>query len=159
MTKVLDGAKRTERIAATVAREYAKGTSLAETRKILAKDAALGTGGPSRFLGSADPVYYRLAGLARPLVLPAKASAETKDGAASAALATAVRKRRDEGVRWETLAASTEALLGRPVSVSEARRLYEKGKGDLAASYVGRGTRRGAPATYADDAAAIEATL
>lgn len=154
---VLTGEARAARIAATVAKEFGKGTSLAETRKVLAKDPTLGAGEASRFLGTADPIYYRLAGLAAPLVLAKGAKPETADGTASAALAKAVRVRRDAGVRWETLAASIEATIGRRVSVPEARRLYEKGKGDLSSSYAGRGTRRGAPATYADLAATAEA--
>lgn len=155
-SKILVGEARAARIAATVEAEFAKGTTLPETRRKLAADPKLG-GAPSLYLGTADPIYYRLAGTARPLSLAKGAKAETKDGGASSALATAVRKRRDEGVRWETLAASTAVLLGRPVSVPEARRLYEKGKGDLSSSYVGKGTRRGAPATYADLATTAEA--
>lgn len=156
MKTILTGEARAARIEKIVTAEFGKGTSLPETRRILSKDAKLG-GAPSLYLGTADPIYYRLAGTARPLSLPKGAKSETKDGAASSALATAVRKRRDEGVRWETLAASTAALLGRPVSIPEARRLYEKGKGDLESSYVGKGTRRGAPATYADLATTAEA--
>jgi hypothetical protein len=42
--------------------------------------------------------------------------------------------------RWETVAASASASLGRRVSVAEAKRLY----GDVE-SYVGRGTKAAAP--------------
>ena len=151
-TKTLSPEARRAKIAAVVAREYAKGTALPAVRKILAK--TLG-GDPSLYLGTADPVYYRLAGLARPLS-DAKGKPLAKT-AKPAAIRAAVRRRRDEGVRWETLAASAEATLGRKVSVPEAKALYAKAGGDLDASYAGRGTRVGAPATYDDLAAAPEA--
>lgn len=144
---------RTARIAKIVGAEFEKGTALPAVRKLLAKKLG---GAPSLYLGTADPVYYRLAGLARPIALPKGSKAETADGKPSAALASAVRARRDEGVRWETLAASTEALLGRKVSISETKTLYAR-KGDLDASYTGRGTRVGAPKTYADLAASVAA--
>jgi hypothetical protein len=143
--------RKSEERSATIARvvlaEYAKGTPLATVRKLLATGPLGGT--PSLYLGTADPIYYRAAGLSRPL---AKTAAKSP-----AALAAAIRSRRDEGVRWETVAASAEAVLGRRVSVEEAKRLYAKGGGDLLSSYAGRGTRRGAPKTYADLAAAPEA--
>lgn len=142
--------ERNEKIRKTVEREYGKGTPLPAVRKILAK--TLG-GDASLYLGTADPIYYRLAGLADPL--PAL-SGKTEAGRASS-LAKAIRKRRDAGVRWETVAASAEATLGRRVSLPEAKRLYAKGGGDLASSYAGRGTRVGAPKTYADLAVAPEA--
>lgn len=142
--------ERSEKIRKTVETEYGKGTPLPAVRKLLAKKLG---GDASLYLGTADPIYYRLAGLATPLeVAPAK----TEKGAA-ANLAKAIRKRRDSGVRWETVAASAEATLGRRVSVAETKRLYAKGGGDLDASYAGRGTRVGAPKTYADLAVAPEA--
>lgn len=144
---------RTEKIAKIVGEEFEKGTALPEVRRILAK--RLG-GSPSLYLGTADPVYYRLAGLASPLSLAKGTKATLADGTPSAALRRAVRVRRDSGVRWETLAASTEALLGRKVGKAEVVALYENAGGDLAASYVGRGTRVGAPKTYANLGAAAE---
>lgn len=141
--------ERNEKIRKTVEKEYEKGTALPAVRKILA--AKLG-GDPSLYLGTADPIFYRLAGLASPLEI---APAKTEKGLASN-LAKAIRKRRDAGVRWETVAASAEAAIGRRVSTPEAKRLYAKAGGDLAASYAGRGTRVGAPATYADLAVAPE---
>lgn len=134
-----------------VGREFAKGTALPAVRKILA--ATLG-GAPNLYLGTADPRYYRLAGLATPLPpAPKSKPYATKDGLASASLARAIRVRRDSGVRWEVLAASVEAATGVRYSVGVVRALYEKGGGEIESSYVGRGTRIGAPATYDDGAA------
>lgn len=136
---------RGEKIRKLATAEYEKGTTLPDARRIVAKKLG---GTASLYLGTVDPVYFRLAGLANPLPAAAAKSARS--------LATNVRKRRDAGVRWETVAASAEATLGRKVSVSEAKLLYAKGGGDLDVSYVGRGTRVAAPGTYADEAAAAE---
>ena len=137
---------RGEAIRRIATAEYEKGTSLPDARRVVAK--ALG-GAPSLYLGTVDPVFFRLAGLANPL--PASAAKSARG------LAVAIRRRRDEGVRWETVAASAEATLGRRVSVAEAKTLYAKGGGDLEASYAGRGTRIAAPKTLVDLAAAPEA--
>lgn len=145
---------RRAKIVAIVGKLYAKGTTLPEIRKALAK--SLG-GDASLYLGTADPAYYRLVGLDAPLS-DAKGKPLSATPTASA-LRSSIRRRRDAGTRWEVLAASTEATLGRKVSIPEAKALYAKGGGDLDASYVGRGTRVGAPETYADGAAAIEATV
>lgn len=126
--------------------EYEKGTTLPDARRAVAKKIGETA---SALYGTVDPVYFRLAGLADPLPATAAKSARS--------LATAVRKRRDAGVRWETVAASAEATLGRRVSETEAKALYAKGGGDLDASYAGRGTRVAAPKTYADAAVAAEA--
>jgi hypothetical protein len=126
--------------------EYRKGTTLPNARRVAAKKLG---GTASLYLGTVDPVYFRLAGLDTPLPATAAKSAR--------GLATAIRKRRDSGVRWETVAASAEATLGRKVSVSEAKLLYAKGGGDLDSSYAGRGTRVAAPKTYADESVAAEA--
>jgi len=102
--------------------------------------------------GIVDPVYFELRGRDNPLSLPAKPNARS--------IAVAVRKRRDGGGplgRWESVAAAASEALGRPVSVSTAKALYAKGGGDLAASYTGRGTRVGAPATYGDLAEEVPA--
>jgi hypothetical protein len=146
---------RAAKIAKTVAREYAKGTALAAVRKILAK--TLG-GTPDLYLGTADPVYYRLVGLDSPLTDGRGAILVGTDEKPIPArvLASAVRRRRDSGVRWNVLAASVEASTGRRTSIPETKTLYEKGSGDLDSSYVGRGTRKGAPATYEDLAVAAE---
>lgn len=146
---------RTAAIRRITLREYAKGTTLAETRKILAKELG---GLPNLYLGSADPVYYRATGLDRPL-LDGKGNVllgTDSKPIPPRVLASAVRRRRDLGVRWNVLAASIEASTGRRTSETEAKALYEKGNGDLDASYVGRGTRKGAPATYDDLAVAAE---
>lgn len=139
---------RAEAIARIVAEEFANGVALPAVRRILAE--TLG-GTPNLYLGTADPRYYRLAGLADPLPAAPKGRPYAKaDGTASASLARAIRVRRDRGVRWETLAASVEAATGVRYSLGVVRALYAAGGGDLESSYVGRGTRIGAPATYAD---------
>lgn len=97
-------------------------------------------------------VYFRKNGEMNPLPESAAKSARS--------LAVQVRRRRDGGGtlgRWESVAASASATLGRPVSEKEAKALYAKGGGDLDSSYTGRGTRVAAPATYADPASAPEA--
>jgi|KBSMisStaDraftv2_1062788.scaffolds.fasta_scaffold261157_1 hypothetical protein len=94
--------------------------------------------------GVVDPVYFELRGRENPLALRAKTEK---------AVAGAIRKRRDAGGplgRWESVASAASEALGRPVSVATAKALYSTGGGDLDASYVGRGTRAGAPGTYAD---------
>ena len=121
---------------------YAAGTSLPATRKAIALalgETADGTG----LLGTVDPIYYRLSGLSSPLPLSGKTAK-----ARATSLAKNAAKRRGEGARWEVLAGSIEAAIGRRVSVREAKALAASGGTDLAASYVGRGTRVGAPATY-----------
>ena len=119
------------------------------------KAAAKKSGIPaSRLVPVVAAVYYEENGSRAPL--PKSAA---KGGAA---LARAIRSRRDAGGRlgrWEVVAASAAATLGRPVSVAAVRALYEKGGGDLALSYTGRGTRAGAPETRTDETVEIEATL
>lgn len=138
---------RANAIARIVAESFAAGISLPATRTLLAE--TLG-GTANLYLGTADPRYYRLLGLATPLP---KGVYATKTGTPTAALARAIRKRRDEGVRWNVLTASVEAATGIRYSESAVRALYAKGGGEAESSYVGRGTRVGAPATYADAAA------
>jgi hypothetical protein len=135
------------------AAEYRKGTSLPAARKAIA--AATGRDASTLF-GVVDPIYFRLAGLAEPIVLPASAGKPGTKSYASA-LARATKARRDRGVRWETVAASIEATVGRKVSPAEAKALYAAAGGDLDSSYVGRGTRVGAPATYAALASTVAA--
>jgi hypothetical protein len=94
--------------------------------------------------GIVDPVYFDLRGRDNPLALRAKTEK---------AAAAAIRKRRDGGGplgRWESVASAASEALGRPVSVATAKALYSTGGGDLDSSYTGRGTRVGAPGTYAD---------
>lgn len=154
MSATLSPEARRAKIAAIVTREYRKGTALSTVRKTLA--ATLG-GDPTLYLGTADPIYYRLAGLDAPL-LDGKGKPLAAD-AKVGVLRSAVRRRRDLGVRWETLAASIEATIGRKVSTPEAKALYAKAGGDLDASYAGRGTRVGAPSTYEDASVAVETTI
>lgn len=146
--------ERRKKIAAKVASLYAKGTALPEIRKALAK--TLG-GDPSLYLGTADPIYYRLSGLDAPL-LDGKGNVligTDEKPVPAAVLRAAVRRRRDLGTRWAVLAASIEATTGRRASEAEAKALYAKAGGDLDSSYVGRGTRVGATATYADASLAV----
>lgn len=77
-------------------------------------------------------------------------------------IATEIRKRRDAGGRlgrWEVVAASASAGLGRPVSVSAVRAFYSNGGGDLDASYTGRGTRVGAPKTRESETVEVESAV
>jgi hypothetical protein len=119
------------------------------------KSAAAKSGIPaSRLIPVVAAVYYDENGSRAPL--PATAAKGPKS------LATAIRKRRDAGGRlgrWEVIAASASATLGRPVSVAAVRALYEKGGGDLDVSYTGRGTRAGAPATREDETAEVEVAV
>jgi hypothetical protein len=119
------------------------------------REIAKRTGLPiSRLASLVDPVYFRENGLRNPLPLPASRTPRS--------LAVAIRKRRDAGGtlgRYETLAASASAALGRPVSEAAVRALYAKGGGDPDASYTGRGTRVGAPKTRASETAEVETTL
>jgi hypothetical protein len=103
-------------------------------------------------LSIVSAVYFRMNGEMNPLPATAANSARS--------LRSAVRKRRDGGGtlgRWESVAASAAATLGRPVSEKEAKDLYSKGGGNLDASYTGRGTRVAAPETYVSPAVATEA--
>jgi hypothetical protein len=119
------------------------------------KAAAKKTGLPlSRLASLVDPVYFAENGKANPLPASAAKSARS--------LASAVRKRRDGGGtlgRWETVRASAEATLGRPISEASVRALYAKAGGDLEASYVGRGTRAAAPKTREDETVEVEAAI
>ena len=134
------------KIRAGLAKEFAKGTPLPDARRAVEKRLGLAAGKAISF----DSVYFVAIGLANPLPV----SPDAKRGA----IASAVRKRRDgkDGasvpnsgatkglglVRWETVAASASAALGRPVSVRDARTLYGEKE-----SYAGKGTRVAAPGT------------
>lgn len=126
--------------------------ALAADPKVEGSDAAL-------FYGTADPVYYREIGLARPLVRVSDGAPLVSGGKVSkASLVAAVKARRDAGGRlgrWNVLAASATAALGRTVSERETKALYAASGRDLAESYTGRGTRAGATATREDAATAI----
>jgi hypothetical protein len=157
-TKLSPEARR-EAIAKGVSEGFAKGDSLPAIRRSLA--ASLG-GDPSLYLGTADPVYYRLLGEATPLTRAnGSPLLDAKGKATTSVVRSAVRRRRDEGVRWNVLAASLGAALGlgSPVSDAEAKRLYAAAGGDLEASYVGRGTRIGAPATYSSEPVETDARV
>ena len=118
----------------------------------LGGDAAL-------YYGTADPVYYREIGATRPITRADGTPLVGEDGKVSlSVLRASVRRRRDAGGRlgrWNVLASSASAALGRPVSEREVKALYVAAGRDLSASYTGRGTRAGATATREDAAAAL----
>jgi hypothetical protein len=101
----------------------------------------------SRLVPVVAAVYYEENGSRSPL--PASAAK------GRAALGRAIVARRDKGGRlgrWEVVAASASATLGRPVAVATVKALYrEFGKIAYEASYTGRGTRAGAPETREDE--------
>jgi hypothetical protein len=102
-------------------------------------------------VGLVAEVYYAENGARFPLAFRA---AKPK----AATVAKAVRERRDAGgrlARWEVIAYSLAAGLGRPVSVSAVRELYVAAGGNLGSSYSGRGTRAGAKATREDATAEL----
>lgn len=133
---------RADYLRRATAKLYGAGVPLPATRKAIAVELGEAASGTS-LLGTVDPIYYRLVGLASPLAIAGKTPK-----AKAASLAKAAAKRRNEGVRWEVLAASVEATIGVRVSNSVAKALASEGGVDLAASYVGRGTRVAAPKTY-----------
>lgn len=137
------------KIRAALAREFAKGTPLPDARRAVEKKLGLASGASISF----DSVYFVAIGEANPLPL---------DGdAPRSKVASAIRRRRDgkdgasvpnEGatkglglVRWETVAASASAALGRKVSVRDARTLYGEKE-----SYAGKGTRVAAPSSRSE---------
>jgi len=124
-------------------KEYGKGTPLPEAIRRIDVRANRPT------IGLVSPVYWRLDGEASPL--------GTNGAGETVALGRKVAARRKSGVRWEVLAYSLSAGLGRKVSTADAKRLAAKGGLDLAASYTGRGTRVAAPKTYAAPAASVAA--
>jgi hypothetical protein len=63
-------------------------------------------------------------------------------GKSAKARANDLARRRKSGVRFEILAGSLAAALGRPVSVTEIRRVLESAGVDPDRSYTGRGTRK-----------------
>lgn len=142
---------RADYLRRAVATLYGKGVALPATRKSIAVSLGEAPSGTS-LLGTVDPIYYRLVGLASPVAIAGKTPK-----ARATSLGKAVRSRRDSGVRWEVLAASIEAAVGTRVSIPVAKALYADAGGDLAASYVGRGTRVAAPKTYAAPTLPVEA--
>jgi hypothetical protein len=114
-----------KRIRSEAAREFAKGTPLPEAIRRIDRRANRPT------IGLVSPVYWALTGAANPI--PGKS-----EKVRNAALA----KRRASGVRFEVLAASLSASLGRPVGKAEVlARLVSAGT-DPDATYTGRGTRK-----------------
>lgn len=138
------------KVKSALAKEFAKGTPLPDARRAVEKKYGLAAG----YALSFDRIYFVAIGLANPLAGIDGDSPRRK-------VATAVRRRRDgkDGatvpnagatkglglVRWETVAASASAALGRPVSVRDARTLYGEKE-----SYAGKGTRVAAPSTRSE---------
>jgi hypothetical protein len=114
-----------KRVRSEAAREYAKGTDLPEAIRRIDRRAGRPT------IGLVSPVYWSLKGAADPI--PGKTE-KTRNAA--------LAKRRDAGVRFEVLAASLAAALGRPVGKAEVlARLVAAGT-DPDSTYTGRGTRK-----------------
>lgn len=173
MARFLTGAARSAAIRSAVLSEvaalggilalYAAGTDAKGTLRAKVAATLAPTDGfpaklsPASLAGIVDPFADRLYGLATPLtrangdLLPATASKRD--------LAAAVARRRDSGVRWRILAASVEATTGRRTSeaATDALYVYSRGEEKREASYVGRGTRVSAPATYGDATAEVPA--
>jgi hypothetical protein len=120
--------------------------------KIRAAVAADLGGSGADYYGTVDPLYYAAVGFAYPLAVSGGGTGVNRDGTYSAALARSVASRRRKGgrlARWDVLRASVaSATDARIPSVGEVKALAERGGIDLDASYTGRGTRVGAPATY-----------
>jgi hypothetical protein len=139
------------KVRAALAASFAKGIALPDARRAAEKKLGLRAG----YALSYDRVYFVAIGAANPIpgLSPDSSKSEIR---------SAVRKRRDgkdgasvpnsgatKGLglrRWETVAASVEAAIGRSFSVKDAKDLY----GDRE-SYVGKGTRAAAPSTRAAD--------
>lgn len=137
---------------------YAKNLALPAARRSVEKKLGLASGATIGF----DSVYFALVGSEYPLPVGATDP--------KGKIAVAVRKRRDgkdgatlpaepryEGRslrRWEAVAASATVALGRKVSVSDVRALYGSDE-KIAKSYVGRGTKAGAPATRSTGAPSV----
>ena len=162
MSKVkrLSGTARAEGIRAFVLAAFAAAADplaasvLPAIRAALADDPRFG-GDAALYYGTADRVYFRAAGEANPFAVSAPT---TKSGEVSSAFLRAFAARRNGGdrtlSRWDVLATSAGATLGRKVSVREAKLFYERAGWDLDYSYVGRGTRAGAEETrYEGDGA------
>jgi len=117
------------------------------TAKIARRKDAPRTG----LVGKVAEVYYEENGVRSPLAFP-------RGKATPAAIASAVAKRRNAGGRlgrWEVIAASLSAGLGRPVSVAAVRAFAKLGGVSETASYTGRGTRAGAVATRTSETAEV----
>ena len=113
-------------------------------------------------VGIVAEAYYAGNGRNAPLDIRSRA----KDGRPTpASIRAAVRKRRDGRGRlgrWEVVGYALDAALGvdpGTTSAKSLKALYAEAGGDLDASYTGRGTRAGAPATRASASAEIDATL
>lgn len=116
-----------ERIRSLAAAEFAAGTSLPEAYRRIDKKAKRPT------VALVANVYWRLTGEASPI-----------EGKTPRARVAALVRRRKAGVRFEVLAASYGAAVGRPSNVAEVKRLLASGGLDPETSYSGRGTRRSA---------------
>jgi hypothetical protein len=130
-------------------REVAKtGSTIVDPGSLYREVAASLSYPESRVLAPVARTIYSETGAANPLAVGPKSAAS--------AVANAVVRRRNAGGtlgRWDVLRVSLAVSLGRPVSIAALKALYEAGTGILAGfdrdgSYIGRGTRVGAPRTY-----------
>lgn len=149
MSDKLEIAKKAARAAYRAEAKKSPGEPLspASATKVAAKKSGIPA---SRLVPVVAAIYYEENGKLAPI------------SGKGAALAKKIRARRDAGGRmgrWEVIAASLVAgENGRDAwPISAVRALYEKGGGDLATSYTGRGTRVGAPATREDETAEVTA--
>lgn len=130
MSKVLTAEKVRELARAIYGDAATPAVSLPDAIRVLDRKAGRPT------IGLVSPVYWSLAGERTPLL------AKTPKGRISE-----LAKRRASGVRFEVLAASYGAAVGRKVSVSETKdalRASGKPTADPETSYSGRGTRKSA---------------
>lgn len=139
MSKKVKKVLGAEAIRARAEEEYAAGTALPEAIRKLDAEANRPT------IALVSRVYWRAKGLADPI----RAKGEGK------AFDAALAKRRKSGIRFEVLAASAEATLGRPVSTEEVRKRLDRAGLAPDASYTGRGTRR----SRSGEATRVEAGL
>jgi hypothetical protein len=149
-TELIEKAKKTAR--ASYAREIKKTPDAYPLSPADATRAAeKATGVPfSRLVPVVAAVYYEENGKLSPI------------SGKGAALSKKIRSRRDAGgrlARWEVIQASLVAGENGRESwpLPTIRAMYEKGGGDLATSYTGRGTRVAAPETRTDETAEVTA--
>ena len=132
---------KADKIKSALAKQFSKGIALPQARRNVEKQLGLNANEAISY----DNVYFVAIGLDNPIAFPKNAT--------KAQIAKAIRDRRsgkdgvtipNEGntkgmslVRWEAVAASASAGLGRKVSVAEARKLHGPKP-----TYAGRGTKK-----------------
>jgi hypothetical protein len=114
-----------ERVRTAASKLYASGVPLPEAVRKLDKSSGRPT------IGLVSPVYWRAIGLASPI-----------EGKTEKSRNAALARRRASGVRFEVLAASLGATIGRNVAVAEVKKRLANSGLDPDTSYTGRGTRK-----------------